>query len=64
MKIHLDLSLCNAYGNCVMEAPEEFDLDEDSGKAVLLREEIGEEARARVESAVQVCPVQAISLVE
>lgn len=62
MKIHLDLSLCNGYGNCVMEAPEEFDLDEDTGKAVLLREEAGDDARARLESAVSVCPMQAISL--
>lgn len=62
MKIHLDLSLCNGYGNCVMQAPEEFDLDEASNKAVLLREEAGEEARTRLESAVAVCPVQAISL--
>jgi len=62
MKIHLDLALCNGYGNCVMEAPEEFDLDEDSGKAVLLREEAGDEARTRLELAVAVCPMQAITL--
>lgn len=62
MKIHLDLSLCNGYGNCVMEAPQEFDLDDESGKAVLLREEADEDARQRLESAVAVCPMQAISL--
>lgn len=62
MKIHLDLSLCQGYGNCVMEAPQEFDLDEESGQAVLLREEVDEEARSRVEAAVLVCPMQAISI--
>ena len=62
MKIHLDLSLCQGYGNCVMEAPQEFDLDEESGQAVLLREEVAEEARSRVEQAVLVCPMQAISV--
>jgi ferredoxin len=62
MKIHLDLSLCQGYGNCVMEAPQEFDLDEQSGTAVLLREEVDDEARNRVEAAALVCPMQAISI--
>jgi ferredoxin len=62
MKVNVDQSLCNGYGHCVIEAPGYFDLNEDSGKAALLRQEVAEGDHAEVESAVTLCPVQAISL--
>lgn len=62
MRVTVDLNKCNAYANCLMEAPEVFDLDPSSGLAVVTQEEPGEELRARVEAAARVCPVQAISV--
>ncbi|MGW7824074.1 ferredoxin [Streptomyces puniciscabiei] len=60
MNITIDLSLCNGYGNCVMEAPAIFDLDERTGMGVVLEESPAEERRALVEAAARTCPVQAI----
>jgi ferredoxin len=64
MKVHVDQGLCNGYGHCVIEAPAYFDLSEDSGKAVLLRQEVSDDGRAAIGSAVTLCPVQAISASE
>ena len=60
MRVTVDLTKCNAYANCVMEAPEVFDLDDASGLAVVKDESPSEDLRARVEAAARVCPVQAI----
>lgn len=62
MKVTVDLGLCNGYGHCVIEAPAYFDLDEETGKAVVLKEDVAEEDRPAVESAVILCPVQAITI--
>ena len=61
MKVSVDLDLCNGYGHCVIEAPDYFDLD-DAGKAVVLKGDVADEDVAAVESAVVLCPVQAITL--
>ncbi|MGP3968303.1 ferredoxin [Streptomyces sp. 6N223] len=63
-KISVDQTLCNGYGHCVIEAPDHFDLNDDSGKATLLKEDIADGDRAKVESAAMLCPVQAISVSE
>lgn len=64
MRIELDLDLCLGYGNCVVEAPEHFELDEDTGKAVVLIESPDESDRAVVEAAVRSCPAVALRLVD
>jgi ferredoxin len=46
-----------------MDAGEIFDLDED-GLVVVLKEEITEDERAQVETAIANCPVSALSLAE
>jgi ferredoxin len=62
VRVTVDLTKCNAYANCLMEAPEVFDLDGASGLAVVTQENPPEELRSRVEAAARVCPVQAIAI--
>lgn len=60
MRVSVDTSLCQAYGNCLLAAPEVFDLDEESNLAVVLVTEPGEEKRKVVEEAVRACPALAV----
>ena len=62
MRVILDLGRCNAYGNCVIEAPDVFDIDDATGLAVVLEEHPAEERRAKVEAAARLCPVLAIAV--
>lgn len=61
-RVVLDLDTCQGYANCVMVAPEVFDINEDTGVAVLLQEQPDESQRAAVEEAVRQCPTEALSL--
>ena len=63
MKVVVDFDLCQSNGICQGMAPEVFEVDDD-GYLQLLQEQPDESLRAKVESAVNSCPVQAISLVE
>ena len=60
MKVSVDMSKCQHYGQCCYEAEDVFRLDDD-GKLIYLTE-VDESRRAAVESAVDVCPMQAISI--
>ena len=62
VKIEVDMYQCQNYGQCVFEAPEIFKLDADD-KLVWLAE-ADESERMNVENAVDVCPMQAIRIVE
>ena len=64
MRVTVDLSRCQGYANCVTTAPEIFDLDDDSGQAVVLTPEVGPEHLDAARQAVDMCPAQAISLVD
>jgi len=59
--VNADFGVCQGYANCVMTAPEVYDIDDD-GVVVLLKEEISEEERAKVQEAVNSCPVSALSI--
>ncbi|MBU2668898.1 ferredoxin [Actinoplanes bogorensis] len=59
MKVAVDQELCDGYGNCVMNAPEAFDLD-DNDKAIVIADEVPDGDGA-VERAVVGCPFNAIS---
>lgn len=59
--VKADLSLCQGYGNCVIEAPDIFDLG-DEGTVVVLRQWIDESERRRAEEAARSCPVSALSI--
>ncbi|MEX5635377.1 ferredoxin [Parafrankia sp. FMc2] len=60
MKIEVDVGACEMHGDCVMEAPEVFDLQDDSDVVTVLNDTPPEELRAKVESAARMCPVSAI----
>ncbi|MDN5872768.1 MAG: ferredoxin [Sinobacteraceae bacterium] len=62
MKVIVDYDLCDAHGECVLAAPEIFDLGDDDDVVTLLQEEPPEELRAKAEAAVKVCPVLALRL--
>ena len=54
--------LCIGAGNCVEQADAYFDQSEDDAKVVVLNELVPPEDRARVQRAVNLCPVQALRL--
>ena len=56
-----DLELCQGYGNCVMNAPGVFELDE-TGIVTVLTSHVDDADLERVRSAVAACPVSALSL--
>lgn len=60
-KVEADLSLCQGYANCVVAAGDYFDIS-DEGKVILLRAEVPESERARVEEAARTCPVSALAV--
>lgn len=62
MKVLVDYDLCEGHGECVVAAPEVFDLDEAGEKVVLLQAEPGEELRDKVVEAVKICPIVALRL--
>lgn len=63
MKITVDFDLCEVHGDCVLAAPEVFDIDDDDDVVRVLNDEPGEELRSKVETAMKMCPVSAIKLV-
>jgi ferredoxin len=60
IKIHVDMDKCQHYGQCCFEADDVFALDDD-GKLVY-QEEASDDRLADLESAVDVCPMQAITI--
>jgi ferredoxin len=57
--INIDLDTCQNYGQCVFEAEDIFQLDEDS--KIQYTKEVPDDRLEAVENAVDVCPTQAIS---
>jgi ferredoxin len=64
MKVSVDQSVCREYANCIVEAPDVFDLDEENGKVVALIEEPDAALHDEVRAAAASCPVKAITLQE
>jgi ferredoxin len=60
MKVHVDMNLCQSHGECVLHAPDVFELGDDD--VLRWQEEVGDERRAAVEDAVNACPMMAISI--
>jgi ferredoxin len=60
MKVHVDRSLCQSHGQCVLAADQVFRLDDDLN--LHYDPEPGDEFRAKVEDAAQMCPTQAITV--
>ena len=61
MKIIVDYDLCEANAICMAEAPEVFKVDDEDNLHVL-DESPAEELRKKVETAVRLCPKQALRL--
>jgi ferredoxin len=62
IKIEVNMDACQHYGQCVFEAPNLFALNADD--KLEYHAEADESERDNVESAVDVCPMQAIRIVE
>jgi ferredoxin len=60
IKITVDMDKCQHYGQCVFEAPDVFELNAE-GK-LEYKGEADDSRRADVESAADVCPMQAITV--
>jgi sterol 14-demethylase len=61
-RIRVDLDLCQGHGVCAAEAPEVFAVDREASRVVLLREDVPDELRGKVEKAVRYCPTRALSM--
>jgi len=62
MRVTVEPGTCQAYANCLLAAPDVFDLDEEAAVVMILQERPPEELRPAVEDAVRSCPVQALTL--
>lgn len=61
MRIIVDSDRCELHGECMVAAPDLFDIRDDEVVSVL-NAEPGEHLRAAVERAVLMCPVGAIRI--
>ena len=64
MRVSVDLDECLGYANCVVDAPQVFDIVEDGMQVHLLQENPPEELRTPVEAAALDCPAKAITVVD
>ncbi len=62
IKIEVDMAKCQHYGQCVYEAPDIFSLNSEDKLEYTAMADDSE--RANIEAAVDVCPMQAIRIVE
>jgi ferredoxin len=62
VKIIVDAAACEAHGDCVVAAPDVFDLGEDDEVVRVIDQTLSEDVRSKVEMAVRVCPVAAIRI--
>jgi ferredoxin len=62
IKINVDMTKCQHYGMCVFEAPNVFRLNSDD--KLEYNGEAEDSERGNIEMAIDVCPMQAIEIVE
>ncbi|WP_340539301.1 ferredoxin [Nocardioides sp. GXZ039] len=55
---------CQGYANCLIEAPEIWDFDEDENRAVLRIVDPPDALRAKADASARCCPAQAIRVEE
>ncbi|OBJ46440.1 ferredoxin [Mycolicibacterium mucogenicum] len=60
MRVILDTGKCALHGECLVAAPEVFDIRDDEQTAVVLDPEPSEHLRANISDAALMCPVSAI----
>lgn len=64
LKLSLDLDGCKGYACCMLESPNLFDIDDETGMAIQLVDSPTEELREEAECAVRACPAGIITLTE
>jgi ferredoxin len=62
MKVIVDIDVCAAHGDCVVAAPEIFDLGDDDDVVRVINPDPDEALREKAEQAVSDCPVSAIRI--
>jgi ferredoxin len=62
MRVVVDFDACAAHGDCVVAAPEIFDIGDDDEIVTVLIEEPGEELRDQARAAADACPMAAIRI--
>jgi ferredoxin len=62
MHIVVDYNLCEGHGQCILAAPDVFDLPDDVEQVVLLNPNPPEEQRDAIVRATAMCPAQAIQI--
>jgi ferredoxin len=60
MRVRVNADKCEAHGECVLAAPEVFDLDEETLVSRVLIEEPDESLQPGVRAAEGLCPVRAV----
>lgn len=63
IQVHANVRICEGFANCLVAAPDLFDLD-DEDKVIILQGELDPSERARVEEAVRSCPVNALTITD
>lgn len=64
MRVKVDAMLCQLHGQCVMIAPDVFEIRDDEDIVVIMQEYPPDSLREDVEAAARACPVRAISIVD
>jgi ferredoxin len=62
MKVVVDAQRCELHGECMVAAPEVFDIEDDADVVTVINPEPGEGMRAAVEEAALMCPLAAIRI--
>jgi ferredoxin len=62
MKVIVDSGRCELHGECVMAAPDVFEIEDDKESVTVLKDQPGEHQRSAVEEAAMMCPVTAIRI--
>ena len=51
---------CTACGICIDEAPDHFDMSDDGGSALVIKQPSTDDEKANCENALEACPSEAI----
>jgi ferredoxin len=62
MKVYVDRKLCDNHGQCAISAPDVFRINAEG--ILEYEESVDESLRNDVEDAIDVCPVQAIFILD
>lgn len=60
MKVQVDMNLCQSHGECVLMAPDVFELGDDD--VLVWQEQVSDDRRSAVQDAVDACPMMAIRI--